>query len=50
MCNLLLYFHIDILTTYREASIPAQLMSRLDQILAGVQGITASLRPQGMCY
>ncbi|OBT86994.1 hypothetical protein VE02_04598 [Pseudogymnoascus sp. 03VT05] len=29
-----------------EASIPAQLMSRLDQILAGVQGITASLRPQ----
>ncbi|OBT72838.1 hypothetical protein VF21_08307 [Pseudogymnoascus sp. 05NY08] len=29
-----------------ETSIPAQLMSRLDQILAGVQGITASLRPQ----
>lgn len=33
----------------REATIPPQLMSRLDQILAGVQDITASLRPQGMC-
>ncbi|KFY25858.1 hypothetical protein V493_04410 [Pseudogymnoascus sp. VKM F-4281 (FW-2241)] len=30
----------------REVPIPAQLMNRLDQILAGVQGITASLRPQ----
>ncbi|KFY90218.1 hypothetical protein V500_05231 [Pseudogymnoascus sp. VKM F-4518 (FW-2643)] len=29
-----------------EVSIPPQLISRLDQILAGVQGITASLRPQ----
>lgn len=33
----------------REASIPPLLMNRLDQILAGVQDITASLRPQGMC-
>ncbi|KFY47771.1 hypothetical protein V496_10463 [Pseudogymnoascus sp. VKM F-4515 (FW-2607)] len=30
-----------------EASIPPLLMNRLDQILAGVQDITASLRPQG---
>lgn len=49
MCNLQLLSHAGILTTYREVSIPPQLMSRLDQILAGVQGITATLRPQGMC-